>query len=298
MTAVDSMTGMRRSPPRAASPPRTEREPSMPGKPRPIRLQGAIWLAVGAANLGGSGRMALLARIAECGSITQAARALRMSYKAAWEAIDAMNNLAGEPLVERVTGGRGGGGTRLTGRGERLVRNFGIVEREHRRLLGELALQAEGIADDVVLIRSLAMRSSARNQFQCRVVAVRRGAVNDEIGLEIAGGHRLVATITHESTEALGLEVGAEAFALVKASAVVLVAGDRDARYSARNQLRGTISRILPGPVSSEVVIELPYAGSIAATLTSESCRSLELAVGAPCTAIFKASSVILAVPA
>lgn len=270
----------------------------MARKPRPIRLQGALWMAVGEANLGGPGRMALLARIAECGSISQGAKAVGMSYKAAWDAIEAMNNLAGEPLVERVAGGKGGGGTRLTGRGERLVRNFGIIEREHRRLLEQLALQAGGIADDVVLIRSLAMRSSARNQFRGRVVAIRRGAVNDEIGLEIAGGHRLVATITRESTEALGLGVGAEAFALVKASAVVLVAGDRDARYSARNQLRGTIGRILPGPVSSEVVIDLPDAGSIAATLTSESCRSLELAVGAPCTAIFKASSVMLAVPA
>ena len=52
--------------------------------------------------------MELLTKIAECGSITQAAKSIKMSYKAAWDAVDQMNNLAGEPLVERVTGGKGG----------------------------------------------------------------------------------------------------------------------------------------------------------------------------------------------
>lgn len=50
-----------------------------------IELQGAIWMTVGGANLGGPGLIALLAKIAECGSITQAAKAIKMSYKAAWE---------------------------------------------------------------------------------------------------------------------------------------------------------------------------------------------------------------------
>lgn len=89
----------------------------MEGKKAGIELHGSIWMTVGGANLGGPGRIELLSRIADCGSITQAAKAIGMSYKAAWDAIDTMNNLAGEPLVERVTGGRGGGGTRLTRRG-------------------------------------------------------------------------------------------------------------------------------------------------------------------------------------
>ena len=69
---------------------------------------------MGDQNFGGPGRIALVACIAECGSITQAAKAIKMSCKAAWDAIDGLNNLAGEPLVERLTGGKGGGGTRLT----------------------------------------------------------------------------------------------------------------------------------------------------------------------------------------
>ena len=95
-------------------------------------------MTVGGENLGGAGRVELLGAIAECGSITQAAKLVKMSYKAAWDAIDAMNNLAGEPLVERLTGGKGGGGTRLTPRGRQLVDNFRIIEREHARYLRQL----------------------------------------------------------------------------------------------------------------------------------------------------------------
>src|SRR5689334_16720910 len=82
-----------------------------------IALQGALWMTVGDESLGGRGRIGLLQAIAEQGSITQAAKAFGMSYKAAWDAVDAMNNLAGAALVERSTGGRGGGSTRLTPRG-------------------------------------------------------------------------------------------------------------------------------------------------------------------------------------
>lgn len=264
----------------------------------PIALQGTIWMTVDGATLGGPDRVALLASIADCGSITQAAKAIGISYKSAWDAIDAMNNLAGEPLVERVAGGKGGGGTRLTRRGAQLVENFRIIEREHRRFVDLLGQQAEGIADDYLLIRRMSMKTSARNQFLGRVTALKTGAVNDEVELEVAGGHTLVAIITHESADSLGLCVGAEAFALVKSSSVIVLADDEGARFSARNRLAGIIARVQPGAVNSEVVIDLPGGGSVAAIVTHQSSETLGLAPGKAATAIFKASSVIIGVPA
>ena len=100
----------------------------MPEQEKRIELGGSVWMTVGGENLGGSGRVQLLALVGEQGSITHAAKAMKMSYKAAWDAIDTMNNLAGEPLVERVAGGKGGGGTRLTQRGQQLVENFRRIE--------------------------------------------------------------------------------------------------------------------------------------------------------------------------
>ena len=93
----------------------------MTGNDKSLELHGSLWLTVGGERFGGEQRIALLASIAECGSISQAAKAIGMSYKAAWDAIDSMNNLAGEALVERLAGGKGGGGTRLTSRGAQLV---------------------------------------------------------------------------------------------------------------------------------------------------------------------------------
>ena len=255
-------------------------------------------MTVGGENLGGPGRIALLAHVAECGSITHAAKAMKMSYKAAWDAIDTMNNLAGEPLVERVTGGKGGGGTVLTRRGTQLVENFRVIEREHRRFVGQLSAEAEGIADDFLLLRRMSMKTSARNHFAGPVTRVQRGSVNDEIEIEAAGGHKVVAIVTHESAESLGLNVGAQAFALVKASSIVVVTEAEGAHFSARNRLDGTVARIAAGAVNDEVVIDVADGVSIAAIITHASSEALGLTVGARATAIFKASSVIVGAPA
>ncbi|KFI05385.1 TOBE domain-containing protein [Massilia sp. BSC265] len=263
-----------------------------------IALGGSLWMTVSGAQLGGSSRVALLAEIAGRGSITQAAKAVGMSYKAAWDAIDAMNNLAGEPLVERLAGGKGGGGTRLTARGAQLVENFRLVEQLHREFVDHLNRRAGGIAGDLSLLRRLNMKTSARNQFFGTVSRVRKGAVNDEVELAIAGDWSIVAVVTHESAESLGLEVGAQAFALVKSSSVMIMADDDGVKLSARNRLSGRVARLLPGAVNTEVVIDLGGGSSVAAVITNESARLLELQEGSAATAIFKASSVILGIPA
>ncbi len=270
----------------------------MEPKENSIELHGSVWMTVGGENFGGPGRIGLLAKIAECGSISQAAKSIKMSYKAAWDAIDSMNNQSGQPLVERVTGGKGGGGTRLTRRGEQLVESFKIIEREHREFVDRLSRQAEGVADDFLLIKRMNMKTSARNQFLGKVTTVKRGAANDEIELKIVGGEKIVAIITHESTEALGLCLGAEVFALIKSSSVILVTDDKDVNFSARNRLCGTISRVNSGAVNTEAIIDLAGGGSFAAIITNDSSILLGLAVGTKAMGIFKASSVILGITA
>lgn len=264
----------------------------------PIELDGMLWMRVGEANLGGRGRMGLLRAIAEQGSITQAAKAFGMSYKAAWDAIDTMNNVAGEPLVERITGGRGGGATRLTPRGQQLLARFDRIEAVHRRFVRLLSDESIDLGRDFDLLRTMNMKTSARNQFLGTVAAVRAGAVNDEVELALPGGARVVAVVTRESTQSLGLEPGAAAFALVKASSVIVATDLQGARLSARNQLAGTVERVLPGAVNTEVVLALDGGGTLAAVVTAGSATGMALAPGVRATALFKASSVILGVPA
>ena len=79
---------------------------------------------------------------------------------------------------------------------------------------------------------------------------------------------------------------------------LILLADDEPVRVSARNQLSGTVVRVLPGAVNAEVVLELPGGAHLAAVVTQASCDALQLAPGRRVMAIFKASSVILALPA
>jgi molybdate transport system regulatory protein len=264
----------------------------------PLELAGSVWFKSGEQTLGGASRIALLAAIHATGSITGAAKAVGMSYKAAWDAIDTMNNLAGEPLVERSTGGKGGGGTTLTARALSLIDTFRAVESEHRKFLERAGAAIEGFAGDWALIGRIGMKTSARNQLFGKIASIHRGTVNDEVSLALPGGQTIVSVLTHESTETLGLEEGAAAFALVKASWVILLADDADMpmRLSARNQLRGTVSAVTRGAVSAEVSVALDATTVVTAVITNESVDRLGLAEGQPVVAAFKASSVILGV--
>nr|WP_153099927.1 TOBE domain-containing protein [Paraburkholderia hayleyella] len=267
----------------------------------PLELDGSVWFQSGAQTLGGAARMALLAAIRDTGSITGAAKTVGMSYKAAWDAIDAMNNLAGVALVIRAAGGKGGGGTTLTPRALRLIETFALIEHEHRKFIERASQAIEGFAPDWELIGRLSMKTSARNQLYGKVVALQRGAVNDEVTLALPGGQTIVALLTSDSTAALGLSEGVAVFALIKASWVMLLthdeAGDEAGfTLSARNQLQGTVASVKRGAVNAEVTLALDDSTVIAAVVTNASVDALALAPGQRATAVFKASSVILGV--
>ncbi len=87
-------------------------------------LHGRLWIDGREGTLLGYGRIVLLERIREHGSITQAAKSMKMSYRHAWELVDSMNRQASKPLVEAATGGRKGGGAHLTELGQKAIGLF------------------------------------------------------------------------------------------------------------------------------------------------------------------------------
>ncbi|WP_430389936.1 TOBE domain-containing protein [Dyella sp. 20L07] len=259
-----------------------------------LAIKGTLGLEADGRNFGGHDRVALLTKIGETGSIAAAARAVGLSYKGAWEAVDAMNNLAGEPLVLRVVGGRSGGGAQLTPRAHRLIEVFQHMETVHQRFLDRLSKFAEDPLSDIDLVRRFMMKTSARNQLAGTVSAVEGGAVNDIIKLTIQGGQQLTATVTHESTKNLGLSSGKNAFALIKASSVIIGLPDESFKLSARNQLKGRVSYVKRGAVTAEVGVLLDGGSVIVSIITNESVDALELHDGLAVVAIIKASSIIV----
>ncbi|WP_075187459.1 TOBE domain-containing protein [Teredinibacter haidensis] len=244
-------------------------------------------------------RIRLLDAIAVHGSLSAAARSLPMSYKAAWEALDSMNNLSARPIVIRSTGGKNGGGTQLTPYAHKLISLYKAMEIEYQKSLERLqeALEqtpeAKEVNDFRKLMNRVNFKTSARNQLVGTVTSVTIGAVNVIVELKISEQLTLVAAVTKDSAQSLGIEFGQELVALVKSSQMVLHQGDK-LKLSANNQLKGVISRIQPGAVCSDISVELEDQKSLSVTITQESLEQLALKIEQPVTVCFNASAVIL----
>jgi molybdate transport system regulatory protein len=236
---------------------------------------------------------ALLEAIGATGSINKAARTAGLSYKGAWLILESAGNLALEPLVATQRGG-----TTLEPAALALLDAWRTLQREHRDFLRTQEARLASMPALQGLLKRMSMKTTARNQFAGIVTAVQAGPVSATVTLALRGGGSITATMTAEAAKRLKLKKGRDAIALVKASAVVLVADFAGWQLSARNQLAGTVSRIERGGVSSLVVLTLPGGATISASVTNESVEALGLEVGVPATAVFKAYAVMVAAQA
>lgn len=98
-----------------------------------LKADGRFWLTLDGRNFLGRGRVELLQRIRETGSISRAAKSMKMSYKAAWDTVDAMNAAWQSSLVDS-----GPGGSRLTEDAERLIETFQKAEAQHTAFMARL----------------------------------------------------------------------------------------------------------------------------------------------------------------
>jgi len=204
-------------------------------------------------------RLEVLRCVAQTGSISQAARDVGISYKAAWQAVDTLTNLRGVALVDRSVGGSGGGGARITEQGLALLALADELAAARRQVLARFSGAA-------ALAGSLGLRTSMRNQLPCTVLRCEALAPHDPMAtvtLQTPGGALLQSSITWESADLLGLAPGLAVLVLCKATAVQVVAvpewsGDADAAGCA---LRGMVERVTPGLDRDEVVLALEGGG-------------------------------------
>lgn len=265
-----------------------------------MQVQGRIWIKEQNKNFLGHGKVELLERIAQSGSISKAAKEMKMSYKAAWDSIDLMNKVASEPLVVRVTGGKGGGGTQVTQKGIEAIRIF----REMERISEELFTLFEGDLEawDSMLTqtknskirRSTMLKTSARNQLLGEIIAIKEGAVNAEVTLKLKDGIQIVSAITLHSLKELGLKVGMQAYALIKANWIVVFTQEPKG-LSLRNCICGEVSALKEGAVNVEVSINCK-GESLSAVVTEDSKENLDLKIGQKVWFGFKANNVILGI--
>lgn len=227
-------------------------------------------------------RLEILQLVGRHGSISQAARAAGVSYKAAWQALHTLTNLAGEPLVDSSVGGAGGGGARLTAAGERLLRAADLLDRARHEVLA----QVEGAA------ALAAPRTSMRNHLRASVRALASDGARDpmvRVQLALDGGGELAARITRESAELLALHPGLSLLVLSKATAVQVLPGAAEAGDG--NALAGRVARIARGSDSDEITLALACGQQ----LIGFAARPNRLRVGSPASARVDERTVVLA---
>lgn len=202
-------------------------------------------------------RIEILRLVGESGSISQAARQARVSYKAAWQAIDTLTNLAGVALVERAVGGSGGGGATLTPAGQKLLAMAGLLNETRSQVLSAFKSNELLLPRALPALPYMSVRTSMRNQLPCQVGKLQVRGQMARVYLNLAGGALLVSRITKASVELLGLQKGQAVLALCKATAVTVTAQSRAATAPGVQDLNGKAVRISRGVSGDEVSLQL-----------------------------------------
>ncbi|WJV55241.1 molybdenum-dependent transcriptional regulator [Pectobacteriaceae bacterium CE90] len=240
-------------------------------------------------------RIALLKRIKQTGSISQGAKLAGISYKSAWDAINEMNQLAEQTLVERMTGGKGGGGAQVTRYGERLLQLYDLLEQIQQKAFD--VLQQDNLPLDSLLaaIARFSLQTSARNQFFGTVLARSQQQVQQHLEILLADGQtRIQAAVTQQSADRLQLTSGKEVLVLIKAPWVNITALSAPVP-TADNVLSGRITHLQPGEDHSEVLLALNGGETLCATVANTVIEQLGLQTNQLVNACFNADQVIIA---
>jgi len=139
------------------------------------------------------------------------------------------------------------------------------------------------------------MKISARNVLAGKIAHVTKGAVSSEVTLALQGGENLISIITNSSVDTLDLQDGMAAYAIIKASDVIIGKGN-GTRLSARNVLAGEVENLHDGAVNGEIKVKLASGTPVIASITMGSVKALDLHQGDKVSAIIKANHVLLGV--
>ena len=233
-------------------------------------------------------RIEILRLVGDSGSISQAARDAGVSYKAAWQAIDTLTNLAGVVLVERAVGGTGGGGASITLAGRKLLLMADLLHKNRSDVFA--SFNARFNARELMLPKAMPMlsgmglRTSMRNQLPCTVEKLEVKGHVVRVHLQIGLGAKLVSRITKASAELLSLKKGQQVLALCKATAVAVTA-DAITASSTRSGhgqiLHGRATRVSRSKAGDEVSVQLEAGLQLVGFAASGSRLKVNAAVSA-----------------
>ena len=171
-----------------------------------------IWIEDDGKPILGRGGAEILEQIGKEKSISTAAKKLGMSYRYVWNYLQKIEKTAGEPVVETFRGGKsGGGGAQLTKLGKSLLGEYKRLEIYLGEVLGgESSLEVKRL------------KISARNRLKGKVTHVEKDGLMAKVKVEITVPAIVTAMISKEAAEDLGIKVGDQVEAIVKATEVII----------------------------------------------------------------------------
>ena len=255
-----------------------------------IKLDSSIWIDKDEKGFLGKGRIELLKQIDTHGSLSRAAKAMKMSYKAAWDSLNEMKQLSDEELIISESGGKGGGGSKLTQKAHNYIKIYELLYKTQKDFLKSI----ESYTDDVdalqLFLQRNSVRTSARNQLFGTITKIQTGKINSLLTINIDDSLHVRASITNESAKELGINVDKKVYALIKAPWVKISTKQSD------NCLEGTILSIKKEEELVEVLLEINDKLTITSIMDSSEFESLHVEQNKSVFASFRPSDTIIGV--
>jgi len=249
-------------------------------------IDGNIWIKKENRNFIGKGRIELLKNIQVYGSISKAAKHMKMSYKAAWDSVDIMNKLANKPLVTKVTGGKGGGGTVITSHAKELITAYEEISTLYKNYFETLENSFnEQIGDEQ-------SKEPVFSRLSGKVSSIKNIDDNYELLIKLKSGQELASIENENFVNQRDIKIYEEINFLIETDNIVLT--KKKQTSSARNSIFGKVKEINDDKINANITIDCGQEDIIHAKITSSSCKKLELKEDDEIYASFKAYNIII----
>lgn len=219
-------------------------------------------------------RIDLLRAIEQSGSLSQAAKQIGISYKTAWDAINEINQLAPKPFLITATGGKNGGGTKLSAYAVRFIQLYDLLTQLQYKAFNILNDDNIPLDDILKITAKLSLQTSARNQIYGSVSSIEATHIAGLVKVKLNDNQtELKAYITQQSIERLKLNIDKTVLLLIKAPLIEL-------NNLNENQLIVKVEKIVTDGQLSEISFSLPSGIMLYASKATNEVNQLKLTEG------------------